>query len=127
MQDTRLDKWLWAARFYKTRSLAQQAIERGHVRVGGETVKTARAVRIGDELQVRTGETTRTVRVRAVSEFRGPASQAQLLYEETEASIRLRVQAMAQRTLQMDPARAIEGGRPTKRDRRALQRWRGQR
>jgi ribosome-associated heat shock protein Hsp15 len=126
MHDTRLDKWLWAARFYKTRSLAQQAIERGHVRVGGETVKTARAVRIGDELQVRTGETTRTVRVRAVSEFRGPASQAQLLYEETEASIRLRVQAMAQRTLQMDPARAIEGGRPTKRDRRALQRWRGQ-
>ena len=126
MHDTRLDKWLWAARFYKTRSLAQQAIERGHVRVGGETVKTARAVRIGDELQVRTGETTRTVRVRAVSEFRGPASQAQLLYEETEASIRLRVQAMAQRTLQMDPARAIVGGRPTKRDRRALQRWRGQ-
>lgn len=124
MDDTRLDKWLWAARFFKTRSLAQEAIEKGHVLVRGEKVKVARAARIGDELTVRVGEHVRVVRVLDLSERRGPAPVAQQLYQETDESIRARVEAAARRALAAEPADAIEHGRPTKRDRRALERWR---
>ena len=123
----RIDKWLWAARFFKTRGLAQSAIEAGHVLVGGERVKLSRPVRVGDELRVRTAQAHRTVRVLAVSDVRGPAPVAQRLYEETPESIRLRVEAQALRALNAEPAQAIEQGRPTKRERRALERLRSQR
>jgi ribosome-associated heat shock protein Hsp15 len=118
----RIDKWLWAARFFKTRGLAQQAIESGHVLLGGERVKLSRLVRHGDEVMVRIGEIQRTVQVAGLSDVRGPAPVAQRLYEETPQSIRLRVEAQAQRALQAEPADAIEHGRPTKRDRRLMQR-----
>lgn len=123
----RIDKWLWAARFFRTRGLAQSAVEAGHVLVGGERVKLSRPVRVGDELRVGTAQAQRTVRVLAVSDVRGPAPVAQRLYEETPESIRLRVEAQALRALNAEPARAIEQGRPTKRERRALERLRSQR
>lgn len=119
----RLDKWLWAARFFKTRSLAQTAIENGRVLVGGERVKVAREVRVGDELLVRAGDTARTVIVQGLSEQRGSAPVAQTLYAETEASIRERVARAAARAMGVEPSRTI-AGRPTKRDRRDLERWR---
>jgi len=122
----RIDKWLWAARFFRTRGLAQGAIEAGHVLVGGERVKLARPVRVGDEVQVRAAEARRTVRVLAVSDVRGPASVAQRMYEETPESVRRRVEAQALRALNAEPAQAIEQGRPTKRDRRMLERLRSQ-
>lgn len=124
-QRLRIDKWLWAARFFKTRALAQVAVENGRVLVGGERVKVSRALRPGDELLVRTGDVTRTVVVRALSDRRGPAPQAQALYEETPDSIRSRVEALARRALERDPAQAIDQGRPTKRDRRRIDRLRG--
>jgi len=120
----RIDKWLWAARFFKTRGLAQEALEAGHVLVDGERVKLSRPVRPGDELRVRIGQAERTIRVLGVSEIRGPAPVAQQLYEETPESIRKRVEAQALRALSAEPAQAIDQGRPTKRDRRALQRLR---
>jgi ribosome-associated heat shock protein Hsp15 len=122
--DLRIDKWLWAARFFKTRGLAQAAIEAGRVLVAGERVKLARPVRIGDEIRVRTGDLERTVVVRALSSHRGPAPVAQALYEETAESVRARVQEQARRALYAEPAQAIEQGRPTKRDRRRIERWR---
>jgi ribosome-associated heat shock protein Hsp15 len=124
MDDTRLDKWLWAARFYKTRGLAQEAIGKGQVLVRGEKVKVARVVRVGDEISVRIGDLLRVVQVLGLSGQRGPAPVAQRLYQETEESVRQRVQAAARRALAAEPADAIEGGRPTKRDRRQMQRWR---
>lgn len=122
--EQRLDKWLWAARFFKTRSLAQQAIEAGRVLVGGAPVKPARVLRAGDTVTLRGGETPRTVVVLGLSGRRGPAPVAQALYEETGESVRLRVAAQARRALAPEPAHAIDGGRPTKRDRRALERLR---
>src|SRR5574340_295217 len=86
----RLDKWLWAARFFKTRSLASQAVDGGKVHCNGERVKPARAVRAGDELRIRQGPYEITVLVRALSERRGPASEAALLYEETPESVAAR-------------------------------------
>ncbi len=126
MGETRIDKWLWAARFFKTRGLAQSAIEDGKVLVGGARVKLARPVRIGDEVRLRIGDTERTVRVAAVSDVRGPAPVAQQLYAETEESIRRRVQEQARRALYAEPAREIEHGRPTKRDRRRIERLRSE-
>jgi ribosome-associated heat shock protein Hsp15 len=123
--ELRLDKWLWAARFFKTRGLAQQAIEAGRVLVGGAPAKPARVLRPGDTVTLRGGETPPTVVVLGLSERRGPAPVAQALYEETGESIRLRVAAQARRALAPEPAHAIDGGRPTKRDRRALDRLRG--
>jgi ribosome-associated heat shock protein Hsp15 len=117
----RLDKWLWAARFFKTRSLAQQAIESGRVLVSGERVKLARPVRLGEPIAIRIGEVEREVVVLAMSERRGPAPQAQALYEETPGSIERREREAAQRRLAPEPARQI-AGRPTKRDRRQLSR-----
>ena len=116
----RLDKWLWAARFYKTRALAVQEIERGRVQVAGANAKPARDLRPGDMVTLRQGLVTREVQVRALSTQRGPAPVAQRLYEETPASVAAREQAAATRRIAPEPAHAIEQGRPTKRDRRAL-------
>lgn len=124
MNDVRIDKWLWAARFFKTRGLAQTAIETGRVLVGGERVKLARAVHVGDRVQVRIGDIEREVFVRHVSDQRGPAPVAQKLYEETADSIRQRVEAVARKALYKEPSVALEGGRPTKRNRRDLERFR---
>lgn len=120
-EDLRIDKWLWAARFFKTRGLAREAVEGGRVLVGGDRVKPSRPVRIGDEIRVRGPEVERTVRVLGLSAQRGPAPAAQALYQETEASVRARVEAQARRALAADPAVAIEHGRPTKRDRRRIE------
>lgn len=115
----RLDKWLWVARFYKTRSLASAAVEGGHVELNGERAKPAKQIRIGDELRVRINQFTHVVRVLAFADRRGPASEAQLLYEETEASKAERARLAEQRRLAPVPAYE-EGGRPTKRDRRDM-------
>ena len=120
----RLDKWLWAARFFKTRSLATAAVTAGEVRVARERVKPARMVREGDEVQVRRGDDVMDIVVRAVSEVRGPAPVAQRLYDETDASRRRRAEAAERRRLAREPALDIKG-RPTKRDARVLRRLRG--
>ena len=120
----RLDKWLWAARFYKTRSLATAAIGAGDVRVVRERVKPARAVKAGDELQIRRGDDVMNVVVRELSSVRGPAPGAQRLYEETEDSRQRRARAAERRALAREPALDIKG-RPTKRDARELRRMRG--
>jgi ribosome-associated heat shock protein Hsp15 len=120
MDRVRIDKWLWAARFFKTRSLAVDEIVRGRVEVNGQEVKPAREVKPGDIVAVRQGYVRREVVVKAVSEVRGPAPVAQALYEETPESVALRVRAAEQRRLSPEPAHTIEHGRPTKRGRRDL-------
>jgi ribosome-associated heat shock protein Hsp15 len=117
----RIDKWLWAARFYKTRSLASAAVEGGHVELNGERAKPAKQIRIGDELRIRLNQLTHVVSVHGFAERRGPASEARLLYEETEASKRERARLAEQRRLAPTPTYE-EGGRPTKRDRRDMAR-----
>jgi ribosome-associated heat shock protein Hsp15 len=117
----RLDKWLWAARFFKTRSLAASEVDGGHVDVNGERPKPAKQIRIGDEVRIRLNQYTFVVHVRGLSERRGPASTAQTLYEETEASRQERERLAEQRRLAPSPAYE-EGGRPTKRDRRDISR-----
>jgi len=122
----RLDKWLWAARFYKTRALAAEAIDKGRVQVNGQGVKPSRELRPGDRVALRQGERgeiAREVQVLDLSEHRGPAPVAQLLYVETPASIAAREAAALARAYQAEPAHAIEQGRPTKRDRRDLVAW----
>jgi ribosome-associated heat shock protein Hsp15 len=118
----RLDKFLWAARFYKTRSLAAEEIDKGRVEVNGAAVKPAREVRLGDELRLRQGVVLRVVRVLGLSHVRGPAVVAQTLFEETPESIAARERAAEQRRLSPEPALAQTQGRPTKRDRRDLER-----
>lgn len=120
----RLDKWLWAARFYKTRSLATAAVTAGEVRVARERAKPARVVRPGDEVQIRRGDDVINIVVRELSGVRGPASVAQRLYQETEESRRRRAEAAERRRLAREPALHIKG-RPTKRDARVLRRLRG--
>ena len=119
----RLDKWLWAARFFKTRSLASEEIGRGRVLLNGQPVKASRELRLGDLLRLRQGLVEREVWVRGLSHVRGPAPQAQALYEETPASIARREQAAEARRLAPEPAQAITQGRPTKQDRRRLADW----
>ena len=121
METLRIDKWLWAARFYKTRSLACDEIGKGRVQVNGQVVKPARDVRPGDSIDIRQGPVTRTVIVRGLSHQRGPAPVAQQLFEETEASRLAREKAAEQRRLASEPALSIEQGRPTKRDRRQIE------
>lgn len=118
----RLDKWLWAARFFKTRSLATQAIEQGRVKLAGERVKPAREIRPGDRLDLHVGDADWTLTVRALSMHRGPAPVAQTLYEEDPASLVRRQQQLSERKLAANPAAAIKG-RPTKRDRRLIHRF----
>ena len=119
----RLDKWLWAARFCKTRALATVEIDKGRVRVNEQIVKPARELKPGDLVELRQGVVLRTVLVRGLSAVRGPAPVAQQLYEETPASIAAREAAAERRRLAPEPANAIEQGRPTKRDRRQLAEW----
>ncbi len=118
----RLGKWLWAARFYKTRALAVDDIDKGRVQVNGQVAKPSRDVRPQDTLVIRQGPVTRTVVVQALSNLRGPAPVAQALYAETAESIATRSQAAEARRLAAEPALAIVQGRPTKRDRRELDR-----
>jgi len=119
----RLDKWLWAARFFKTRGLAQAAVEGGRVKLDGERVKPAKELRCGDRLQISIGDIAWEVAVAALSERRGPASFARTLYEESATSRAAREAKLEARRLQVEPARGMKG-RPTKRDRRALDRLR---
>ncbi|MBX3588027.1 MAG: RNA-binding S4 domain-containing protein [Ramlibacter sp.] len=125
MDRLRIDKWLWAARFYKTRSLATDEINKGRVQVNGQDAKPAREVKAGDTVAVRQGSVLRTVVVRGLSGARGPAPVAQALYEETPESCAAREQAARQRALSREPALSIEHGRPTKRERRELDATRG--
>jgi ribosome-associated heat shock protein Hsp15 len=119
----RIDKWLWAARFYKTRSLAQQALDGGKVRLNGERIKPARDVRTGDRLDLNIATQDWTITVRALSDKRGPAPVAQTLYEETVESATRRAEQSALRKLAAEPA-MDRHGRPTKRERRHLDHWR---
>jgi len=119
----RLDKWLWAARFYKTRSLAADDIDKGRLQVNEQVAKPSRELKVGDRIDIRQGPLTRTVIVQALSTARGPAPQAQLLYTETPESVARRAQFAEQRHMSLEPADAIEQGRPTKRDRRQLADW----
>jgi ribosome-associated heat shock protein Hsp15 len=123
MQTVRLDKWLWAARFYKTRSLATQEIDKGRIEVNGHAVKPSKELRLGDLVEIRQGAVVRAIQVRGLSNIRGPAPVAQALYEETPDSVARREEAARQRRETPEPALAIEQGRPTKRDRRQLADW----
>ena len=120
MDRLRIDKWLWAARFFKTRSLAAEEIGKNRVQVNGDVAKASREVKAGDTVAIRLGVVTRTVLVRGLSGQRGPAPVAQQLYEETAESIAAQAAAREQRRMGSEPALAIEQGRPTKRDRREL-------
>lgn len=123
LRSVRIDKWLWAARFYRTRSLAQQAVEGGRVRLDGERVKPARELKAGDALAISVGEYEWQVTVTGLAERRGSADLARSLYRESDES-RARRQAMVEmRRLTPEPSQAIKG-RPTKRERRALERLR---
>lgn len=125
MDRLRIDKWLWAARFFKTRSLATDEIDKGRVSLNGQEVKPAREVKVGDLVAVRRESVTRTVVVKGLSDVRGPAPVAQQLYEETPESIQQRQKAAEERRFAREPALAIEHGRPTKRGRRELDAARG--
>ena len=119
----RLDKWLWAARFFKTRALAAESADRGRIDVNGLPAKPARELHAGDTLVLRQdGGVKRTVVIRALSAQRGPAPVAQALYEETAASLAERQRIAEARRLAPEPAQTLEQGRPTKRDRRELER-----
>jgi len=119
-EGVRLDKWLWAARFFKTRTLATEAIAAGHVSVNGERAKAAKTLRPGDALEIRRPPFVHSIVVKGLSERRGPAVEAQALYEETEASRARRAQLVAEMRA-VGPPRFK--GRPTKKDRRAYEKW----
>ena len=116
----RVDKWLWAARFFKTRSLAQQAIAAGRVKLNGARVKSSHDLKIGDSVEVRVGDFEWQVTVKALSDKRGPAEQARKLYDETAESRAERARRMDLRRWGAEPAAALKG-RPTKRDRRLIE------
>jgi ribosome-associated heat shock protein Hsp15 len=124
MDCVRIDKWLWAARFFKTRALAAKACELGRVESNGQAAKPARPVRTGDMLRVENEGGEFEIAVLGLSEIRGPASVAQLLYRETEGSRELRARAAEERRL-MPVLKPLFGGRPSKRDRREMGRLRG--
>lgn len=119
----RLDKWLWAARFFKTRSLATEAVSGGKVEVNGEHAKPAKAIKPGDEVRLRLGPYEHILIVRALADRRGPATVAQTLYDETEASRQARERLAEQLRLAPGPFVYEEKGRPTKKDRRELSRF----
>ncbi|TCT00500.1 RNA-binding S4 domain-containing protein [Paralcaligenes ureilyticus] len=121
----RLDKWLWAARFYKTRSLAAHEIDRGRVLVNGQIAKPSREVAANDLVSVRKEDPAIQIRVCAISSVRGPAPAARRLYEETPESVAARERAAEMRRLAPEPAHEIAAGRPTKRDRRQIDLMRG--
>ena len=122
MSGIRIDKWLWAARFFKTRSLATDAVSGGKIKLNGTATKPARDVKAGDRLEIFNGETRWEVVVQALSEKRGPATEARQLYEETAESIAAREAEQMRRKFTVEPAADIHG-RPTKRDRRRLDRF----
>ncbi|AXE99483.1 RNA-binding S4 domain-containing protein [Paraburkholderia hospita] len=115
----RIDKWLWVARFFKTRSLATDAVEKGRVRIGGATVKPAKDVRVGDLVEIEIERIVWQIQVLGVCEVRGPASVAQTLYVETEEGRQKRLQENERRKTYREPAAELQG-RPTKRDRRVI-------
>ncbi len=119
--EVRLDKWLWAARFFKTRALAAEAAGGGKIEINNERAKASRIVRLGDRLRIRRGPFEWTVIVKDTSRLRGPALQAQQLYDETEESARQRAAAAAQLKLERPPE--LASGRPSKKDRRAIARF----
>ena len=119
----RLDKWLWAARFFKTRSLAADEIGKGRVAVNGQAAKASRDVRVGDLIELRQGTLARAVVVKGASDQRGSATVAQLMFDETPESIERRTRQALERRMNTEPSLAIEQGRPTKRDRRQLADW----
>jgi ribosome-associated heat shock protein Hsp15 len=121
---TRVDKWLWAARFFKTRSLAAEAVAGGKIQVNGERVKRAKPLQIGDELRIRMGPYEHRIVVRQLSSQRGPAARATELYEETPESVAAR-EAMALQLKSLHAAFVPERGRPTKKDRREINRLKG--
>lgn len=123
VQTVRLDKWLWAARFFKSRSLATDAIELGRVHVNGSRVKPARHVKVGERVLIQRGQERVEVFVRFLSDVRRSAPLAQLLYDETLESQTIRAQVAERRKLFAEPAKGIAKGRPTKRDRRAIERF----
>jgi ribosome-associated heat shock protein Hsp15 len=124
MAGVRIDKWLWAARFFKTRSLAAHACELGRIESNGQTAKPAREVRVGDMLQVRNDSGDFQIEVLLLSEMRGPAAVAQTLFRETDASRELRLRLAAERKA-MGQFEAVPDTKPSKRDRRKLDRLRG--
>ncbi|HUK87561.1 MAG TPA: RNA-binding S4 domain-containing protein [Terriglobales bacterium] len=124
MESVRIDKWLWAARFFKTRAQAARACRLGRVLCGGQPVKAAREIRPGDRLRVTNDSGDFEVEVLLPSEVRGPAAVAQTLYRETEASRELRLKAAAERRA-MAQFEQLPAGRPSKRDRRRILRFRG--
>lgn len=117
----RIDKWLWCARFYKTRAIAVEAIHKGHVKVNGAVVKPAKEVRVQDTVVLLQAQTPRTVAVLAMAATRGSAPMAQQMYEETPDSIHQREVLGEQRRLAPEPANSMQAGRPTKKDRRDMQ------
>jgi len=121
MDSVRIDKWLWAARFFKTRSLATDEVIKGHVQIAKQNIKPSREVRVGDQLTVWQAKIPRTITVKGLSAVRGPAPVAQALYEESAESISARLAMQEHRRLHAEPADALSHGRPTKRDRRDLQ------
>lgn len=123
-QRVRVDKWLWAARFFKTRALATAAVEGGKIHINGERVKPSRQVRCGDELRIQKGTESYVIEVRALSVQRGPAERARALYTENESSIAARQASRDERRLQI-AAEPVPGGRPDKRSRRQWQRLHG--
>ena len=118
----RIDKWLWAARFFKTRSLATDAVEKGRVRIGGSTVKPAKDVRVGDLVEIEIERIVWQIQVLGVCDVRGPASVAQTLYVETEEGKQKRQQENERRKTYREPAAELHG-RPTKRDRRVIDKF----
>lgn len=126
MDSLRIDKWLWAARFFKTRSIAQSEIELGRVLLSGQRIKASREVKVGDRLEIHRGGEIFVVYVEALSTKRGPASEAVKLYRETDESRERREQQKEMRRLANEPALSIEKGRPTKRDARQLRDWKHQ-
>ena len=121
LDSLRIDKWLWCARFFKTRSLAADEISKGRVTINGQAAKASREVHCGDTVTLRQGLITRTVLVRGLSGARGPAPMAQQLYGETAESMSAREQAAEQRRLAPEPAHTLTEGRPTKRNRRDME------
>ncbi|MEM9304075.1 MAG: RNA-binding S4 domain-containing protein [Pseudomonadota bacterium] len=121
----RLDKWLWAARFFKTRTLARAAVEGGKVHLNDARVKPARQVRVGDLLSITRGRVHFEVEVVALSDRRGPAPEAQALYAETRASVERREREAEERRQRREALANRDGGRPSKKDRRDLDRLRG--
>lgn len=118
-QQVRLDKWLWAARFFKTRSLAAQAVSGGKVQVNGNRARSSRLVQIGDVLRIRRGEVEFTITVLALALTRRPAVEARLLYEESEQSVQLRQEAARMRSL-LAAGQTMPAKKPEKRDRRKI-------